>query len=197
MYKSRTKRLRNISVEIAVTCNAVFLVLALLISSSKFNIPPETRYLVAPKLYDNSNEATIIITKNKVMLQIPDGLRDATLSQMQEMYHFKLSAQQHKVFKSMPIISVPVAELNTYLGTFDPQKSLLLNKGIRCDTVTNELFNWVREARKADFALNGKALTITIETEEDAYSKKINEVFTILRKQRVGGLNMRFNPHRF
>ncbi|OCX50479.1 hypothetical protein BEL04_22110 [Mucilaginibacter sp. PPCGB 2223] len=198
MYKSKTKRLRNISVEIAVACNVVFLVLALLISSSKFSIPSKTQYVVAPMLYDGENEATIFIAKNKVMFQIPDGLKDATLSQIEELYNFKLSAQQREAFKNTSVICVPIAELKNYLDTYNySRKSPWLNRGIRCDTVTNELFNWVREARKADAALNGKALHITIDAEEDAPDSKISEVLNILKRQKVAHLNMRLGSYRF
>jgi len=88
---------------------------------------------------------------------------------------------------------MPVNQLKGYLDQLinnpDQAKSIQ-QPGIPLDTVSNQLFNWVREARKADATLNGKSLLICIKGDKKEEYPTIGKIIAILQKQKVNKFSL-------
>jgi biopolymer transport protein ExbD len=65
-------------------------------------------------------------------------------------------------------------------------KTPISRPGIPYNSSDNsELYNWIREARKADLALSGKALRIVIKADKDAKYSVVKQVIKTLEKQKL------------
>ncbi|RYE26698.1 MAG: hypothetical protein EOP42_20385 [Sphingobacteriaceae bacterium] len=73
----------------------------------------------------------------------------------------------------------------------DPLKRKELQQpGIPTDSVSNELFNWVREARVSAKALANKELRISIKGDSKEEYPTIKKVINILQKQKVNKFSL-------
>jgi biopolymer transport protein ExbD len=62
--------------------------------------------------------------------------------------------------------------------------------GIPTDSVSNQLFNWVKQARVADLTLNHKALLISIKGDKKEEYPTIGKIIAILQKQKVNKFSL-------
>ena len=85
---------------------------------------------------------------------------------------------------------MPIHQLKGYLDMDPDKRKEIQQPGIPTDSVSNELFNWIREARKADAAINQKALRITIKGDAKEEYPTIKKVIAILQKQEVNKFSL-------
>jgi len=103
---------------------------------------------------------------------------------MGQMYNVKFSAGEKDAFMNAPIIA-PISQLKQYDARYQEWEKPVKWSGIPYDSVSNELFNWVRESRKAQKVFNNKALSIMIKADKNVGYPMIKQVIAILQKQRV------------
>jgi biopolymer transport protein ExbD len=70
------------------------------------------------------------------------------------------------------------------------QQKKVSQPGIPRDSVSNELFNWIREARKATVALHNVQLRIAIKGDSKEEYPVIKDVVGILQKQKVNKFSL-------
>ncbi|WP_448701716.1 ExbD/TolR family protein [Mucilaginibacter sp. AW1-3] len=189
---------KSTATDMTAMCDVAFLLLTFFIMTSKFKaddpvpvaIPSYTKTVVLPE----ENTATLTVGKGKVFFSVDgDKIRASMLEQVGQLYSITFTPEEKAMFVTLPTFGMPIANLKGYLQQLinDPEKAKTIQQpGIPLDTVSNELFNWVREARKADVALNGKALLISIKGDKKEEYPTIGKIIAILQKQKVNKFSL-------
>ena len=189
---------KSTATDMTAMCDVAFLLLTFFIMTSKFKaddpvpvaIPSYTKTFVLPE----ENTATLTVGKGRVFLSVDgDKIRASMLEQVGQLYNITFTPQEKAMFVTLPTFGMPIGSLKGYLDQLinEPEKAKSIQQpGIPTDTVSNELFNWVREARKADVALNGKALLISIKGDKKEEYPTIGKIIAILQKQKVNKFSL-------
>jgi len=176
-------------------CDVAFLLLTFFIMTAKFKqedpvpiaIPAYSKTVVLPE----DNIATLSIGKDKVFFGVEGvTIRALMLDEVGKLYSTTFTPQEKKVFVTLPTFGVPINQLKQYLALDPDQMKKYPQPGIPTDSVSNQLFNWIREARKADKALNNKALYITIKCDSKEAYPTVGRVISILQKQKVNKFSL-------
>ena len=144
MYKTRFKRLKNIRVDMIAMCDVAFLILLFFISASRFkrwepvaiNLPGISDHIISDP---DGYFATILIAGNKVMYEIPDTIKEQTLSAMSSKYKISFSEDEKLKFRKMDVIGAPVAELKHYINNYYDQRLFFDRLGIPYTSANSEL----------------------------------------------------------
>ena len=175
-------------------CDIAFLMLVFFISVSHFEqwepLKIETPTTKEPNVctaFRRYDYGIIYIAENKVMFQFVncDSARKVTLSAMAQKYGVRFSNDETIKFLESPIIGAPIGSLKIYDNQYDEWDASVDRPGIPYTGNNSELYNWILEARKADAAVNGRALLITIKADKHVSYPIIRQVIDILQKQKV------------
>jgi len=189
---------KSTATDMTAMCDVAFLLLTFFIMTSKFKaddpvpvaIPSYTKTIVLPE----ENTATLTVGKGKVFFSVEgDKIRASMLEQVGQLYNVTFTPQEKAMFITLPTFGMPIENLKGYLDQLinEPEKAKSIQQpGIPLDTVSNQLFNWVREARKADAALNGKSLLICIKGDKKEEYPTIGKIIAILQKQKVNKFSL-------
>ncbi len=186
---------KSTATDMTAMCDVAFLLLTFFIMTSKFkaddpvpvDIPSFSKTVVLPE----DNIATITIGKGEVFFGVEGvPVRKLMLEEMGKLYKITFTPQEIAVFASTATLGVPMSQLKTFLSADETQLKSFKQTGIPTDSVSNELFNWIREARKADLALTGKALRVTIKGDSKEEYPTIKRVIAILQKQKVNKFSL-------
>jgi hypothetical protein len=133
------------------------------------------------------NLTTIIIGQGKCFFSIEGAdVRVQTLKEMGDKYHIAFTPDEIKTFSNLNAFGVPMSQLKQLLDIPPNELSKVKQPGIPVDTTaTNELFDWVRNARIADKYLFNKEMTIAIKGDSKEEYPTIKTVIATLQKQKV------------
>jgi biopolymer transport protein ExbD len=197
MPRVKIKR-KSTSTDMTAMCDVAFLLLTFFIMTSKFKtddpvpvaIPAFSKTVPVPE----ENISTITIGKGKVFYGIQgEKLREQMLLEVGRKYSISFTAAEVKAFVTLSTFGMPIGNLKQYLGLLanDPEKAKAYQQtGIPTDSVSNELFNWIYQARVADKVLNNKELRITIKGDSKEDYPTIGKVIAILQKQKVNKFSL-------
>jgi len=189
---------KSTATDMTAMCDVAFLLLTFFIMTSKFKaddpvpvaIPSYTKTIVLPE----ENTATLTVGKGRVFFSVDgDKIRASMLEQVGQLYSITFTPEEKAMFVTLPTFGMDIQQLKPYLQMLisNPEKAKSFQQpGIPLDTVSNQLFNWVREARKADVALNGKALLISIKGDKKEEYPTIGKIIAILQKQKVNKFSL-------
>jgi biopolymer transport protein ExbD len=189
---------KSTATDMTAMCDVAFLLLTFFIMTSKFKaddpvpvaIPSYTKTIVLPE----ENNATLTVGKGKVFLSVDgDKIRAMMLEEVGKIYNVTFTPEEKSMFVTLPTFGMPVNQLKPYLQELisnpDRAKSIV-QPGIPTDSVSNELFNWVKQARTADVVLNHKALLISIKGDKKEEYPTIGRIIAILQKQKVNKFSL-------
>jgi len=182
--------------DMTAMCDVAFLLLTFFIMTAKFKqedpvpvaIPAYTHTVVLPE----DHVATLTIGKDKVFFGVEGvNIRGTMLDEVGKIYSQSFTPEEKKMFMTLPTFGVPIGNLKQFLDLEPEQMKKYPQPGIPVDTTNNsQLFNWVREARKADVALSGKALRITIKCDSKEAYPTVGKVIAMLQKQKVNKFSL-------
>ncbi len=193
MPRAHIKR-KSTAIDMTAMCDMAFLLLTFFILTSKFktedlvpvDIPGSS---VTIKLPDDV--ATITIGQNKVFFGMEgEAIRRQTLESVGQKYNITFTPAQKAVFETLPSFGVPIESMKQFLDMSPDQRKELKQGGIPTDSVSNQLFNWVREARVSAKALVNKELRISIKGDSKEEYPVIKKVIDILQKQKVNKFSL-------
>jgi biopolymer transport protein ExbD len=189
---------KSTATDMTAMCDVAFLLLTFFIMTSKFKaddpvpvaIPSYTHVVPLPE----ENNATLTVGKGQVYFSVDgDKIRASTLEQVGQLYSITFTPEEKAMFVTLPTIGMDIQQLKPYLQMLisNPEKAKTFPQpGIPLDTVSNQLYNWVREARKADAALNQKSLLISIKGDKKEEYPTIGKIIAILQKQKVNKFSL-------
>jgi biopolymer transport protein ExbD len=199
MRKTKLKLNRNLSIDMAGLCDVAFLILVFFISVSHFDqweplkvqTPTARGNNVCTAFRPDAN-AIIYIADKEVMFQFAgcDSARKLALSGMAKKYGVAFSPDEQVTFLGSPITGASISQLKLYDDQYHEWDAPVNRPGIPYAGENSELYNWILEARKAEVAVNNRALLITIKADKHVSYPVIKNVIHILQKQKVNKFNL-------
>jgi len=179
---------KSTAIDMTAMCDVAFLLLTFFILTSKFktddpvpvDIPGYTKTILLPE----ENVATLTIGSGKVFFGVEGvPIRKLMLEEVGKIYNTTFTPEEEATFSVLPTFGVPFGNLKQFLDMDPDKRKLYQQPGIPTDSVSNQLFNWVKQARIADKNLNNKALIIAIKGDSKQEYPTIKTVINILAKQ--------------
>lgn len=194
MPRVKIKRKSTVT-DMTAMCDVAFLLLTFFILTAKpkvpdpvdIDVPGSTVTIKQPE----ENIATLVVGKGKVFFDITGAkIRTATLEQMGQKYSVTFNETEKARYANMQAVGVPMSQMKQYLDLESDQRENFKQPGIPTDSVSNELFNWIREARVATKVLNGAELRLSIKGDSKEEYPTIKKVIDILQKQKVNKFSL-------
>lgn len=194
MPRVKIKRKSTVT-DMTAMCDVAFLLLTFFILTAKpkvpdpvdIDIPASATTIKQPE----ENIATVVVGKGKAFYDITGAkIRVATLEQMGQKYSVAFTDAEKNKYANMQAVGVPMAQMKQYLDLESDQREKFAQPGIPTDSVSNEMFNWIRESRIATKALNGAELRLSIKGDSKEEYPTIKKVIDILQKQKVNKFSL-------
>ena len=133
------------------------------------------------------NVLTISVSKEGGVYFNMDGKynRQELLGKIGERYGIQFTEEETKVFSVLSSIGVPIGQLKGFLALDREDRGLVKQPGIPCDSVNNELKDWVVLSRTTN-----PKLRIAIKGDRDANYPTIKNVINTLIDNRVNRFNL-------
>lgn len=187
---------KSTAIDMTAMCDVAFLLLTFFILTAKPKVedpvPVDTPGSTSQVLLPETDIATITVGgKNKVFFGVEGfEIRKQLLLRMGEKYKVTFTQPEVNKFSVMPNIGVPMAQVKQYLALDGSQMKEFKAPGIPTDSVSNELFNWIHEARVVTKNISGKELRITIKGDSQEEYPTIQRIIAILQKQEVNKFSL-------
>jgi len=177
-------------------CDVAFLLLTFFMLTSNFtkkeatavNAPSSISEIKIPE----RNILLILVDANGKLFFGIDGQenRMALLERMGALYNLQFSKSEMKEFSLINSFGVPIEQMKTFLSLSpEERESPAYADGIPCDSLNNQLKNWVRETRsiskeyriaiKADQATAYPKIKKLMETLQDLDENRYNLITTL------------------
>jgi biopolymer transport protein ExbD len=148
---------KNISLDMTAMCDMAFLLLTFFMLTTKFK------------------------AQEAIVVDMPSSVSEIKLPENDIM----VISVDKKKFSLLPSFGVPVAKLKGVLNVPSDNRNNLIQSGIPCDSLNNELSSWVRLARQANpqfrFAIKG---------DREANYEVMDKVIATLQEQNINKFNL-------
>jgi biopolymer transport protein ExbD len=179
------------SIDMTPMVDLAFLLVTFFMLTTKF-APEEPMAVDMPssvseiKLPD-TDILTISISKEGTVFFNMDGKynREALLGKIGEKYNIQFSPEEVHSFSLLSSMGVPVGNLKQFLAMDNDQRKAVRQPGIPCDSVNNELSDWVVFSR-----ITNPKLRIAIKGDQDAQYPVIRSVINTLIERKVNRFNL-------
>lgn len=179
------------SIDMTPMVDLAFLLVTFFMLTTKF-APEEPMAVDMPtsvseiKLPD-TDILTISISKEGTVFFNMDGKynRQALLQKIGEKYNIQFSPEEVHSFSVLSSMGVPVGNLKQFLAMDNDQRKAVRQPGIPCDSVNNELSDWVVFSR-----ITNPRLRIAIKGDQDAQYPVIKNVINTLIERKVNRFNL-------
>ncbi|MGO3107834.1 MAG: ExbD/TolR family protein [Sphingobacterium sp.] len=162
MGKAKVKR-TSTNIDMTAMCDVSFLLLTFFVLTATARQPEvlvvDTPSSSTPDQLPDDGLGIISVAEGKIFFAVKNPeVRELTLKNISQKYGVAFSAEEYEKFRRLEEFGVPVENLRQLLSLpEDQQKKPEIQSGIPVDsteTVTNELYSWVQEARKATVEYN-------------------------------------------
>lgn len=162
MGKAKVKR-TSTNIDMTAMCDVSFLLLTFFVLTATARQPEvlvvDTPSSSTPDQLPDDGLGIISVAEGKIFFAVKNPeVRELTLKNISQKYGVAFSAEEYEKFRMLEEFGVPVKNLRQLLSLpEDQQKKPEIQSGIPVDsteTVTNELYSWVQEARKATVEYN-------------------------------------------
>ncbi|MEL1245758.1 biopolymer transporter ExbD [Flavobacterium sp. DGU11] len=192
---------KSTRIDMTAMCDVAFLLLSFFIMTATAKQPePKPVDTPASTVLDKIPEegvATITVGDKQVFFLMPRDIRKATLERMSAKRGVQFTEKEYTDFEKMDGFGVPLNKLRSLLALTAAERAKPgIQTGIPYDSINNQLFDWVKEAREAQRELldqkiqNGekdvvyKDLDIAIKGDAKEEYTTIKTVIDILRDQK-------------
>lgn len=190
MGKVKTKR-SSTSIDMTPMVDLAFLLVTFFMLTTKF-APEEPMAVDMPssvseiKLPD-TDIMTISISKDGIVFFNMDGKynRESLLAKMGEKYGVQFTSQEAKSFSVMSSVGMPFGNLKEFLAMKPEERKLIRQPGIPCDSLNNELADWIVLSR-----ITNPKLRIAIKGDRDAAYPVVKNVISTLIDRNVNRFNL-------
>jgi biopolymer transport protein ExbD len=186
---------KSTAIDMTAMCDVAFLLLTFFILTAKVKtedpVPIEVPKSSIQQPVPESDFATISVGSQKAFFGVEGtDIRKQTLTQMGEIYKTTFTREELNRFSTITAFGVPFSQIKQFIALSSEQQKKLNQPGIPRDSVSNELSNWIREARKATVALHNTQLRIAIKGDSKEEYPVIKDVIGILQKQKVNKFSL-------
>jgi biopolymer transport protein ExbD len=130
---------------------------------------------------------TISISKEGTIYFNMDGkyTREALLGKIGEKYGLQFSEEEKQAFMLMSSMGIPVGNLKEFLNMPAEERKAVQQPGIPCDSLRNELADWVVLAR-----VSNPKLRIALKGDREASYPVVKQVLNTLKDNNISRFNM-------
>ncbi len=194
MPRVKIKRKSTVT-DMTAMCDVAFLLLTFFILTAKPKVPDpvpvDTPNSTVTVKQPETNIATLVVGSGKVFYDITGAkVRVQTLEQMGQKYNIPFSEAEKHVYSNLQAVGVPMSQMKQFLDMDADKRDELKQPGIPTDSVSNELFNWIRESRVANVAINNQEMRLSIKGNSSEEYPTIKKVIDILQKQKVNKFSL-------
>ena len=171
-------------------CDVAFLLLTFFMLTTKFK-PDEPVIVDTPssiaeiKLPETDILQITIDRDSKVYFGI-DGqpTRRSLLDKIAERHKVTFTEEEKQAFSVLSTFGLPIANLKEYLNMKPEQRSLVKQPGIPCDSLNNELGDWILFAR-----MSNPKFRIAIKGDRESSFPVVKQVINTLQDKKVNKFN--------
>lgn len=134
------------------------------------------------KIPENNLLTIFVSPQGKIFMNMDNPTAQGAMAQeLVDQKKLNLNDKQLKAFAEVPTFGTPLNTVGGWVDMENAKRNQVLNEnpdaGIPCDSVNDELKEWVKAARKA----NGEKMRIAIKADEKTPYSTIKEVMNSLR----------------
>ncbi len=181
---------KSTTVDMTAMTDVAFLLLTFFMLATKFK-PDEPVIVDTPSSISEiklpeSDVILITIDKDDRVFFGVDGqpTRETALKAMAEKYKITFTDKQIKEFSLMSTFGVPIAQLPQLLDLKTEERLKITQSGIPCDSLNNELADWVWQTRLAN-----KDVRIAIKGDRETNYPIIKRVIATMQEKNVNRFN--------
>jgi biopolymer transport protein ExbD len=136
---------------------------------------------------------TITVAQDGAVFFNMDGkyTRQTLLGKIGEKYNIQFTPEETARFALLPSFGVPIGSLQQYLDLSPDERKTVKQTGIPCDSVNNELADWIVMSR-----ISNPKLRIAVKGDSDASYPVVKEVIKTLVDRKVNRFNLITNLER-
>ena len=181
---------KSTNIDMTAMCDVAFLLLTFFMLTTKFK-PDE------PVIVDTPSSISEIKLPETDILQITidkeghvffgiDGqfTRLKLLDKISERYHVEFNEDEKKSFSVLSTFGVPVQNLKEFLDIKSEERSKVKQSGIPCDSLKNELGDWVLFARQSN-----PKFRVAVKGDRDSGYPVVKQVIATLQEKKVNKFN--------
>ncbi|MCC8409408.1 biopolymer transporter ExbD [Mucilaginibacter sp. UR6-1] len=186
---------KSTAIDMTAMCDVAFLLLTFFILTAKprvedpvpVDVPGSVKEIPIP----DDNLAVITVGSGKAFFSVEgNDVRRQVLQQMGEKYGQQFTPEEYARFEVLPVFGVPIGNLKQFLNMDADQRKSYQQPGIPRDSVSDELFNWIRESRIAAKALHNTELRVSIKGDSKEEYPVVKDVVAILQRQKVNKFSL-------
>lgn len=181
---------KSTAIDMTAMCDVAFLLLTFFMLTTKFK-PEEPVIVDTPssiseiKLPETDILQIIIDKQNRVFFGI-DGqfTRQKLLKKISDKYKINFTDKEIKTFTVLSTMGVPVQNLKEFLNLTSEQRNKVNQPGIPCDSLKNELGDWILFARQSN-----PKFRIAVKGDREAKYPIVKQVISTLQDKKVNKFN--------
>ena len=182
---------KSTHIDMTAMCDVAFLLLTFFMLTTKFKpdepVIVDTPSSIADVKLPEADIITISIDSANTVFFGIDGqsTRTVMLDKMIEKYKFDLTIEEKAKFSLVSMFGVPVTSLKEFLNMSTDERSKLKQLGIPCDSLNNQLADWVLFARQSN-----PKFRIAVKGDGRANYPVVKKVIGTLQNQKVNRFNL-------
>jgi len=161
MARAKVKR-QSTSIDMTAMCDVSFLLLTFFVLTATARqpevMPVDTPASTTLEKLPDDNLGVITVKGEKIFFGVKNPtVREETLKNMSAKYGIAFSEEEYEKFKAVDEVGVPIKNLRQLLSLENDKRTEQIQTGIPVDsteTLSNELYQWVQQARLATVAYN-------------------------------------------
>jgi biopolymer transport protein ExbD len=191
---------KSTSIDMTAMCDVAFLLLTFFILTATAKVPEplpvDTPSSTVQTKLPDTDLAMLTVGKSDGKEQVFFGvkgkeIRMATLDYMAQKYKMTFTDQERTQFSLVDEFGVPIEGLKQLLAMKSADRAKKgVQPGIPCDSLNNQLQDWVQYARKANIDVNQKELQFAIKGDAKEEYPQIKKVMDILQDQKINSFNL-------
>ncbi len=189
MAKVKVPR-KSTSVDMTAMTDVAFLLLTFFMLATQFK-PDEPVQVLTPAsvaeipLPDIDVMLITISDDNRVFFDLQgEHYKYTLLERMGKKYNIEFTEDERKKFSNMSSFGLPIAQLKQYINLSSEQRKSIASTGIPCDSLTNELGDWVWQSR-----LTNNNFRVAIKGDREVSYPTIKQVIKTLQEKDVNRFN--------
>ncbi len=191
---------KSTSIDMTAMCDVAFLLLTFFILTATAKVPEplpvDTPSSTVQTKLPETDLATLTVGKSDGKEQVFFGvkgkeIRMATLDYVAQKYKMTFTDQERTQFSLVDEFGVPIEGLKQLLAMKSADRAKKgVQPGIPCDSLNNQLQDWIQYARKANIDVNQKELQFAIKGDSKEEYPQIKKVMDILQDQKINSFNL-------
>lgn len=191
MPKVHVKK-QSVSLDMTAMCDVAFLLLTFFMLTAKSKPQEPVQVLPPTSIAQNTPDATDLVTisvgsDGKIFWGTDNQqIRVASLEAMGEKHGIQFTDAEKEVFRLTEAFGAPIGNLKQVLNTDPAERNRPgFQPGMPCDSVNNELFEWVYEARRRN-----PKIRIIVKGDSNADYKVMKQIIGSLQEQNINQFNL-------